>query len=103
LGAFQIAHPAFRQNSVLQKKNGFWPHVKEQVDDAEVREETVFVAKNLIIGAGDELSVGQGMTGVDHVAEIILNGRLERCSEPDGGIQIEQAADHHPKDFVEIN
>ena len=46
------------------------PHVHQQVEDAEVGQETVLLGKHLIVGPGLEVGVWQRMLGPDDIAEI---------------------------------
>ena len=51
-------------------KNRFGTHAKEQVEDGEIRQETVLVLKHLPIGHSFEVWVGQWMLGVDDFTEV---------------------------------
>ena len=55
---------------MLQIIDALWPHVEEQVKDAEVRQETMFLTVDLIVGLGREVGIRQRMLGVDHLTEI---------------------------------
>ena len=57
-------------DALLQEENALRTHVEEEVEDAEVRQETVFLPVDLIVGAGLEVSIGQRMLGVDDFAEV---------------------------------
>ena len=55
---------------MLKKIDALRSHVEEQVEDAEVRQETMFLTVDLIVGLGREIGIWLGMLGVDQFAEI---------------------------------
>ena len=56
---------------MLKIEYALWPHVEQQVEDAEVGQETMLLCKDLIVGTGGEVGIGKGMLRTDGLAEVI--------------------------------
>ena len=61
---------AMSMESALQIENGLRPHVKQQVKNTEVRQETVTLPIDLIVRTRHKVRVGYRMFGADSFAEI---------------------------------
>lgn len=59
---------------MLKIEYALWPHVEQQVEDAEVGQEAMLLRKDLIVGTWHKVGIGKGMLRTDGLAEVI--GRL---------------------------
>lgn len=95
----------FGRSGGLQVKDGFVSHIKQQVEDAEIRLEAVFLRIDLVIRSGDEFVILDRMFRSDGFAEIaglflgVFVGRLHT------GINIKELAHllgYLPIEIIEI-
>ena len=70
----------------------FVAHVEEEVEDAEVGQETVFLLIDLIIGQRLEVGIGKGIFRTDGVTQVDSGGGLVGGGELDVGVDVEEFA-----------
>lgn len=83
---------------ILEGKDTFGTEVEEEVEDAEVGEEGLFMVEDLVVGLGDETGGFGGLLGVQAVAKVCpIRGQLAFGEEGFGfthrGVYPQQVAD----------
>lgn len=66
-----LRSPHVSATGLSEVKDALVAFVEEQVEDAEVGKEALFLFENLIIGFRLKVVIGQGMFGTDGVPEVI--------------------------------
>ena len=92
---------------ILQKENAFGTHIEQEVENAEIGEETSLGRKDLIVGLGREERIGLRTLGHDGIA-IIDNIVIQQVAldillcQRDGRTHVEQGAYYGTNLHVEV-
>ena len=66
----QLLNSSTPQLLTSEEEDALWPHIEEQVENAQVRQKAMLTGKYLIVRAGNKVSIGLGVLGVDGCTEI---------------------------------